>query len=299
MGVDLKITCGSCHVEHSGRLADLTQMPSDRCTGCHDMAPFEEEHPQFSLVADADAARKAKYASGVEVFHSIHMEMDVPTGDREDEPFHCLDCHGLDPMGGEGFTKPTYERSCSFCHELETPHKSLPQTSWADVRGNLPEGVDPNLALVTDARWRAFEDSGASEEHLEALAEARETMVDDGLEECFRCHSFVDREIDDEPHAVVPQLQHRRQWFRWVRFSHSAHTFLDCRHCHQLAEDSDEELGHLMLPGQENCAACHRQGGASSACSTCHTFHERVPRYEPDPARQKRVQDIWRLQPGT
>lgn len=289
-GAEVDMTCGSCHAEHSGRLADLTRTPTDRCTACHDNAPYEEEHAEFSLIDDAAAAARAKYAGGVEVFHSIHLEAEVPEGDRADQPFHCLDCHTYDPMQPDTFGRPDYERACRSCHELAV-HKSIPETDWQSLRGTLPPGADPNAALVTDARWRAFEESAPEAGQLAALSTVRGKMAEDGLEECFRCHSFVDREIDGDHYAVVPPAR-TGSWFRWGRFSHSAHAFLDCQRCHTPAEDAESDLGHPMLPNQATCAECHRQGGVSNACSTCHLFHVRQPRYDSDTVRQKRITDL-------
>jgi len=293
---DVEMTCGSCHVEHSGRLADLTRMDSDRCTDCHDAHPFENEHPQFSLLDDAAAAAEAKYARGVEVFHSIHTEMEVLEGDREGEPLHCFDCHRLDPMRPLAFEPPAYEQACSSCHELEALHKSIPEAGWNDARQGLPDGADVNQALLTDARWGVLQERLKGGPELAALAEAREKMADQGLADCLRCHSFADAEIDGRHYAVVPPIRHR-PWFPSLRFRHGAHAFLDCRQCHVVPEDSSAELGRPMLPSLEQCSGCHRQGGASNACSTCHTFHARTPRFESDTQRQKRVMKLLNLPP--
>lgn len=296
-GIELPFSCGSCHAEHSGRQADLTRMGSDPCTECHDLAPFEEEHCEFPLLDDADSAREAKYAAGLEVFHSLHAEMEVAQGEREGEPLHCFDCHRLDPSRPQAFQPPTYQQTCSPCHELEVVHKSIPETGWGQVRGGLPPGVDPEQALLTDARWEALRAELQGRPELAALAEARQKMARAGLADCFRCHTFVDREIDGDHYAVVPPTRYRRPWFPSVRFKHSAHAFMDCQGCHVVPGDSSAELGRLMLPGLETCAGCHREQGASSACSTCHTFHTRVPTFTTDAQRQKRVFELLNLQP--
>jgi predicted CXXCH cytochrome family protein len=297
-GIEMPASCGSCHPEHQGRSADLTRPASDRCTECHDAGPFEEEHAEFALIDDPDAAREAKYATGLEIFHTIHAGAPLPDGDREGEDCRCMDCHFLHPTQPDTFEPPTYDTVCHRCHELEV-HKSVPSTSWPELRAELPTEADPAPVLLTDARWREWKRQAGDTPAVTAMQQARDALIDDGLEECFRCHSFADREVDGERYAVVPPTRYRRQWFSRVRFKHSAHAFLDCRECHVAPSKVPDELGYLMLPDQEKCASCHREGGASNACSTCHTFHTRTPWFKSDLERQKLVTGLLNLQPGS
>jgi len=293
-GLEVPSTCGSCHAEHSGRQADLTHAAADRCTECHDFAPFETEHPEFALVEDREAARQAKYGMGLEIFHSIHAKAPVPDGDRKGQACSCMDCHRLNPTLPDTFLPPTYDSICGRCHGSGV-HKSVPQTSWKDLREKLPADADANAALLTNARWRAWLRAAPQGTATEAVQEVRNTLRDEGLENCFRCHSFEDREVEGAHLPVVPPTQYRSQWFRRLRFQHSAHGFLDCRHCHQPAPTQAEELGGLILPGKDVCAKCHHQKGASNACSTCHTFHTRTPWFKSDPEREQRVLELLNL----
>ena len=74
----------------------------------------------------------------------------------------------------------------------------------------------------------------------------------------------------------------------FTRFSHQPHdlqtTLLDCTSCHVLDAnrcnaDSFESLDGTnflsnFVPMQKNdCASCHRQGGAPSGCVDCHNYH--------------------------
>ncbi|MCP4248584.1 MAG: hypothetical protein GY778_16160 [bacterium] len=295
---EMPFSCGSCHVEHSGPTADLTRPGSDRCTECHDEDPFEEEHPEFALLDDADAARVAKYATGLEVFHSVHRDLPLPDGEREGEALACMDCHRMAPAQPERFEPPTYQASCARCHELEL-HKSTPQVDWAELRDQLAAGADSSVALLSDARFAAWQGTDPDAAVASSVEKVREALIDDGLEACFRCHSLADRDIDGDRYAVVPVTRYRSRWFPRMRFKHSAHTFLDCAACHVAPGEQAQELGTLMLPGVDNCTTCHRAEGASSACSTCHTFHTRTARYDHDPARSQRAKQLLNLGNGT
>jgi hypothetical protein len=260
---EMDVGCGACHGEHRGQDADLAQMPADHCTDCHDQHPFEDEHPEFSLVADAGAARKAKYAAGLEVFHSIHAE------DME-----CSDCHRSTGGQEPAFKPVTYADSCAGCHELDD-HKPVPETSWPDLRAKLTTPDVAEAVLLSEARWQQKVEGLKDDPQLAVVEEVRETLADEGLEECFRCHSLMDKQADGKRVLAVAPARYRASWFGAVRFSHAAHAEMSCDDCHKVPEDPEEELGRLMLPGKEACAECHNADGASTACSTCHLFHDR------------------------
>ena len=76
------------------------------------------------------------------------------------------------------------------------------------------------------------------------------------------------------PEPAVPE-----RWMPRSEFSHRAHRALACGSCHANALTS-EATSDVLLPGQQLCASCHQSdGGASTACVTCHRYHPP----EPDP----------------
>ncbi|HUU84886.1 MAG TPA: cytochrome c3 family protein [Phycisphaerae bacterium] len=260
-GEEVDVTCGRCHVEHRGLDADLTRVPADRCAACHDRQPFEKEHAEFGLIENAEAARKAKYAAGLEVFHSVHTE------DSE-----CSECHQPSGRPEVAFKPVTFADSCATCHELDE-HKAVPETPWAELREKLPEGDGADAVLLAEARWQQQRAALKDRPEWAAIEEVREALIDDGLEECFRCHSFVEKEVEGKRTLAAAPVRYRSRWYTSARFSHGTHAEMDCDGCHTVAEDTDAELGRLMLPGKEVCAECHNADGVSNACSTCHVFH--------------------------
>lgn len=260
---EMDATCGSCHLEHRGLGADLTQVGVERCTECHDQHPFEEEHPEFVLVADAEAARKAKYAAGLEVFHSLHAE------DSE-----CSECHRPTSGGAPAFKPVTFAEACATCHELDE-HQMVPETGWAELRTKLPAGDLADVVLLADARWRQRVEALKDQPELAAVEEVREALADDGLEECFRCHSFIEKGAEGAATLAVAPVRYRSRWFGSARFNHGVHSDMDCADCHAVPKDEDTELGRLMLPPKDTCAECHNADAASATCATCHLFHYR------------------------
>lgn len=91
--------------------------------------------------------------------------------------------------------------------------------------------------------------------------------LDAGLRATGRCDScHADWRASDPPRAARTDLPPAR-----IRFSHARHLGRDgrCSTCHAGVE----RIGlatRLELPRMEQCLQCHRPGGASDACATCH-----------------------------
>ncbi len=281
--------CSSCHREHQGSSASLTLVPVPRCTPCHKVHPFESAHPEFELVkADAEDVAEAKHATGLEVFHATHVKQTHRSGPRQGQALDCIDCHAPD-SGGAGFLPPTFDEHCSACHNVPR-HKNVSPPDWNELTKELAEGADAELLLLSNARWRAAEkeleqavDEAEDErqeqleEQLESLQEFRDELKDTEVGDCLLCHTLVERKVGDETMAVFASTRFRTEWFEKVKFSHQAHAYLACSHCHQVPASAEEELGRLMLPSITVCTACHREDGASNHCSVCHRYHDRTP----------------------
>jgi hypothetical protein len=281
--------CSGCHHEHGGRTADLTIVPAQRCTGCHRFHPFEAAHPEFKLIkADPEDVQEAKYETGLEVFHATHLKQTVRGGARQGQPLDCVDCHVPD-LAGAGFLPPRFDMVCAGCHSVPL-HKNVSPPDWPALKGKVHEDAEAELVLLSDARWRAAEkelEEAADkaedekqeklEEQLDSLRDARKELKSGPMKDCLLCHSLTEKKIDDKVAAVIPPTTFRSQWFERVAFSHQAHAYQSCTHCHTVPASASEELGRLMLPSVKTCTECHREDGASSGCSVCHVYHDRTP----------------------
>ncbi|HEY3245764.1 MAG TPA: cytochrome c3 family protein [Phycisphaerae bacterium] len=280
--------CSSCHHEHGGRMADLKIVPTQRCTGCHRFQPFESAHPELKLVkADPEEVQEAKYETGLEVFHATHLKQTVRAGARQGQVLDCVDCHVPD-MTGVSFESPRFDTVCSGCHSVPL-HKNVSPPDWAGLRSKI-EGSDAELVLLSDARWRTAEKEledkadkakGDQQEKLEAqldsLRDARKALKSGSTKDCLLCHSLAEKKVAEQVVALVPPTHFRTRWLERVAFSHQAHAYQSCTHCHHVPASASEELGRLMLPSIKTCTECHREEGASSTCSVCHVYHDRTP----------------------
>ena len=82
--------------------------------------------------------------------------------------------------------------------------------------------------------------------------------------------------LDIEPPLETPV------WQTHAVFNHRKHRALGCAVCHGGASTSKENGEKPLLPGIKECAACHapeggrvpsQPGGASTACTECHRYH--------------------------
>ena len=71
-------------------------------------------------------------------------------------------------------------------------------------------------------------------------------------------------------------------------FNHDTHRPMRCVECH-AGIDAAPETSALHMPGQAACQRCHapapKGSGASSTCTTCHTYHDKTRR-RPGDGRQ-------------
>jgi hypothetical protein len=82
--------------------------------------------------------------------------------------------------------------------------------------------------------------------------------------------------LGQAPGRIVAPVALRTRFLPHARFNHSKHAAVACDECH--AARRAETSGTVLIPGIENCLACHsseRTGlHAESTCLTCHRFHQ-------------------------
>jgi cytochrome c len=118
------LTCSACHVEHQGRMHDLTKLNNERCQSCHTnrFASFTNGHPEFT---DYPAHRDTRISFNHQSHSTKHFA-------SKSKAFDCKSCHldesqpsAVGPVG----------RSVSFekaCHPV-TMHRCAvrsPMVFW-------------------------------------------------------------------------------------------------------------------------------------------------------------------------
>ena len=125
------LVCSTCHREHRGRQADLTQMTNLQCQRCHTNSfhSFSDGHPE--LVDYPAPAR-----SGSSFDHNSHygqhfaeFTRTMPDGVK---PESCLSCHQDDRSGGFSVLKP-FAESCGSCHSGQIQSDALPGIAFLNL----------------------------------------------------------------------------------------------------------------------------------------------------------------------
>jgi hypothetical protein len=102
--------CFTCHPEHLGREANVTNVPDSRCLKCHEFGSFNKKHPQFEFVA-----RLIPDNSNLKFAHVKHVERVQKRENLVDIEKACLYCHNPQP-DGKKFQPINFDRHCDACH---------------------------------------------------------------------------------------------------------------------------------------------------------------------------------------
>jgi hypothetical protein len=293
--------CSECHFEHKGT-ARLALVGDRTCVACHGdlhtaggspppriephIASFEAGHPEFARVAS-----KAPDPTVLAFNHRVHLHPDTPQKRKliEDQleklagrqgilagpggvrQLSCVYCHP--PVGSGAYMAPIrYDSACSDCHPIR----------WKSERA--PHVAPPVLRDFLRSRIAAGGASGTA--LAEQVTEAEIPLYTSDPDGCMKCHKTdLGSAFPDGPPVVTPTGFYGkaaepegspRRWFPQSTFNHATHRELTCGECH--AEASTSQLtSDLLLPGRAICLRCHSQpGGATTACVTCHRFHDRA-----------------------
>lgn len=114
-----QLPCASCHPEHRGRGAAITEVADTRCAGCH-YSSFNRDHPAFARAAMPDD-------STLKMTHVKHTKEVLKKLNTTNIETACLYCHNADARG-KGFMPLEYDRHCGDCHlttSSETPSLAI------------------------------------------------------------------------------------------------------------------------------------------------------------------------------
>ena len=182
----------------------------------------------------------------------------------------CASCHEPKDVGHREIA---FAEHCARCHtdrlddelpDIQVPHGYQPDDLRAWVLATYLERMRADGSLAA----RAGTGTSAAPDWATTLAarsaEAMQGLLEPGRKRgCLVCHTLRDA-------AIVPPAV-PTSWLVKARFDHRPHASQPCAACHEIANSrvSDD----LRLPGIANCRDCHREGGASVTCQTCHTYH--------------------------
>ncbi len=128
-----ELQCASCHPEHRGRSAMITEVPDVRCASCH-FSSFTRNHPEFEFartVAPDDSTLKMTH-----VKHTKELLKKLNTTNIETA---CLYCHNADARG-KGFMPLDYDKHCGDCHL--TTSSETPSLAISDPNDPVTPGVE-------------------------------------------------------------------------------------------------------------------------------------------------------------
>jgi hypothetical protein len=112
---DQVLPCATCHIEHRGGKATLTQLPETACQSCHvaKFAAFSSGHPEFDRYPYERRTR-------IIFDHGSHIGTHFPKALKEGtagkkKPAACINCH-LPAEDGRLMVSRSFEETCSGCH---------------------------------------------------------------------------------------------------------------------------------------------------------------------------------------
>jgi len=133
-----ELPCSSCHTEHLGREAAITNVPDAKCVGCHEYGSFTQDHPQFEFARTKTPDDSTLIFTHVRHTKFILEKLQKETGNVYLEKA-CLYCH-VPKSDGKTFKPIEYDAHCGDCHlttAVETPSLAI-----KDMNDPLKPGVE-------------------------------------------------------------------------------------------------------------------------------------------------------------
>jgi Cytochrome c7 and related cytochrome c len=100
------MACATCHREHEGMQANISEMTNRQCQACHThtIHSFEQGHPEFR--------DKERYRSNIAFDHVAHFKKHFPGKQHE---FQCSQCH-TDDADRNVKKLVDFQQACAQCH---------------------------------------------------------------------------------------------------------------------------------------------------------------------------------------
>ncbi len=235
-----ELPCRSCHVEHRGREAAITEVPDAKCLGCHRYGSFNTNHPEFEFararIADDSTLKMTHLRHTVFVLQQLKgMEQVEPlfkTLKAETMDFvhfyeaACLYCHNPEP-DGKNFKNIDFDKHCAQCHlKADAVVQGLPKfdpgnsnTAGAETIRQMQQRGGPGLSwtfatnpnLVSDQDGEVSKNSLIHKDPwiLENLKLIRKKLYpSDGLFDLLNSSGAVSQQrVDSLYSAVIGTLQ--------------------------------------------------------------------------------------------
>ncbi|MCA9013839.1 MAG: hypothetical protein KDA77_00785 [Planctomycetaceae bacterium] len=136
-----KLACSTCHQEHHGRKASLTQLTDLQCQSCHtsQFTSFQHGHP---ALGDFPYQRRSR----IYFDHNTHLnryfkneefKRTMPHGHK---PESCSSCHTPDPTGRLMLTG-SFKQTCASCHEPQIEDVEFPGVPFFALPVISPERI--------------------------------------------------------------------------------------------------------------------------------------------------------------
>lgn len=107
-------TCATCHPEHRGNDAPITEVPDARCTACHEFSGFNSGHPEFEFARSKTPDDSTLLFTHVRHTKFVLEDLQKRTGNAYLEKA-CLYCHTPQP-DGKSFKPLDFDAHCGSCH---------------------------------------------------------------------------------------------------------------------------------------------------------------------------------------
>lgn len=278
------LTCMACHAEHR-EMPKLALVNDKTCASCHanltphvkvalandairSITSFGKDHPELTSVADPNNVR---------FNHKLHLRkggIQNATGRREE--LKCDGCHKLVVTRGKADpVRLEFEQHCQRCHKLtfdarfptsEIPHGGDPQYTYGYIATTYAGNRDIIGKSPAEVRRILTRRQNVGLDERAIINAAQVVKV-----KCGQCHELQrkgERVVVDPPKIVT-------EWMPGSRFTHTAHSGLDCESCHRDLRNSIR-TADVHMPAKNDCTSCHGGGAnVASSCVTCHEYHVR------------------------
>lgn len=145
-----EIPCFSCHQEHQGKTADLTDVSNAQCDSCHQQKhqPFSS-HPEFLSFAPADKTQVLFDHQKHFVNYFLKEEVQAQAKTQ------CDSCHTLEE-GGRRMAVQAFDKTCGGCHQKDVTGEKLFPPAIAVLALPLLDVKTLSNASIRVGSWPTF-----------------------------------------------------------------------------------------------------------------------------------------------